>query len=143
MKYFLTALVAVVSWASATAHGATTNQFDGKWKVVLAAGEYKDGKGYVSKSWRMDFDAQVTNSNFFGQYGQKGGLGSLELSGVIDKNGDALLHGTGITGKTAYTSTNAMPGTPYSYDVKAHFSGNSGTGQRVKGAPYQFTFTKH
>ena len=141
MKYFLAALVAVVSLASATVHGAT-NQFDGKWKVLLMAAEYKDGKGFVSKSFRMDFDAVVTNGNFFGQYGQKGGVGSFQLSGVIDPKGDALLHGTGVTGKTAYTSSNAMSGMAYTYDVKAHFSGNSGTGVRTPGAPYQFTFTK-
>jgi hypothetical protein len=142
MKYFLATLVAVVSMASVTAHGAT-NQFDGKWKVVVKADEYKDGKGFVSKSWRYDFDAVVTNGNLYGQYGQKGGVGSFQLSGPIDKNGDALLHGTGVTGKSQYTATNAMSGMPYSYDVKAHFSGNTGTGQRVNGAPYNFIFTKH
>jgi hypothetical protein len=41
MKYFLAALVALVSVASITARAAT-NQFDGKWKVVLMAGEYKN-----------------------------------------------------------------------------------------------------
>jgi hypothetical protein len=142
MKYFLATLIAVVSLASATVHGAT-NQFDGKWKVVIMAGEYKDGKGYVSQSWRADFDALVTNGNLFGQWGQKGAAGSLNLSGVIDKNGDALLHGTGVTGRAKYTATNAMSGLPYTFDVKAHFTGNTGTGQRVNGAPWNLTFTKH
>jgi hypothetical protein len=76
MKYFLAVLMTVVSLASVTVQAAT-NQFDGKWKVLLMAGEYKDGKGFVSKSFRMDFDAVVANGNLYGQYGQKGGVGSF------------------------------------------------------------------
>ena len=141
MKYFLATLVVFVSTAIVTVHGAT-NQFDGKWTVVLIAPEVKDGKGGVAKSWRWDFDAQVTNGNLFGQYGQKGALASMQLSGVIGQNGDALLHATGVTGKSDYNPGGAFSGIPYKYDVQAHFSGNKGTGLRVNGAAYAFTFTK-
>lgn len=62
--------------------------------------------------------------------GTRGAANFYELNGTIEVNGTATLRAKGITGNPKQTPF-YKHGTPFEYQVNAHFEGRRGTGESV------------
>jgi class 3 adenylate cyclase len=113
-------------------------RFDGIWGVTIVCPAGADGvSGYT-----MQFDAQVKDGEFHGQYGAEGAAGSLAVSGTLQPDGTALLNANGLTGDPARTIGRLQRGSPYAFHATARFEASRGTGRRVELRPCDLTFVK-
>ena len=125
----------------ATPTAQPTHAFDGPWSVTLVCPTHKDEHG-TALAFMYHFMAQVKDGVLHGEYHTKETPPWLSLEGKIKPDGSAEFIATGITGKPAYSLQNVSAGTPFTYQVKAHFEGSQGTGTRVEGRVGNFTFDK-
>ena len=117
-----------------------TGTFDGHWSVTLYTSDYKDPvTGVFAKGYTLVFPATIKDGTLHGQYNVHS---HFEISGKIEPDGNAVLHLAGTTGPQQYSIGNARPGTPYSYDITAHFKGDRGTGKRIGPRSGTFDFIK-
>jgi hypothetical protein len=114
--------------------------FDGEWAVRISCPSNTEETG--AKGYNYDFLARVENGYLTGSHGTDGSAASLRIEGPIDANGDALLQARGRTGNPDYAVKKPSSGTPYSYRIKAHFEGPSGSGTRLEARVCNFTFTR-
>jgi hypothetical protein len=66
----------------------------------------------------------------------------LQIDGKIGANGDAILRVTGVTKTSEHAAKHPRPGTPYEWQVTAHFDGRHGTGKTVGPRTRIFDFFK-
>lgn len=135
-------VMSLAAMAVAISVRAEAGSFDGNWAVTLNTPEYKDPTGVVSLAYTFQFNATVTNGELRGEHGVKGQPAWLEITGRIGADGSAMLHAQGITGRPQYNLAHVKTGRPYEYEVKAHFAGGKGTGNRIGGRLGYFTFVK-
>ena len=122
-KTYAAAIIALlVSLSSAMA-----GSFDGNWGVSIACAATSDG----AKSYSWQFPATIKNGVVSGQYRSPGATPSGTLTGRVSENGDGSLQMRGIAGDSEYT-VGRKGGVPFRYTVRAHFSGGSGSGNRVE-----------
>lgn len=114
--------------------------FDGTWDVALhcpvQSGE-DDAKGY-----ERQFSAEIKNGTLRGVYGTEGAPGSHVLAGTLDAAGSAMLRVEGVVNNPDYVANTAVRGKPYNYRVKAQFSADRGTGERIGRRVCNFLFTR-
>jgi len=124
--------------AASTAESA----FDGTWWVTVNAPDYKNPDGKVSLAWMKHFPAKVKNGVLHGELGTRHAPDWYVLDGKIEANGAANLRANGITSDPEHAEHHVRFGTPWEYQVNAHFNGRRGTGNSVGPRPRIFTFTK-
>jgi hypothetical protein len=132
---------AMVFARQAKAASPPAARFDGTWSVTLVCQDHADATS-KALGYTFHFLAQVKNGVLHGEHGTKGVPAWLEIDGKIQPNGAADLHANGITNRPAYALRNVDTGTPYTYEVKAHFEGARGTGSRVGGRICNYSFVK-
>lgn len=106
-------------------------RFDGLWSVDLVCPTEGVAGGYT-----FHFPAQITHGMVHGEYGTLGNPGSLLIEGQINDEGEGLLRADGRTGRREHNVQSAKdesPGTPYRYQVTAHFEESRGIGNRADG----------
>ena len=136
-------LVCSVAFAQSAAAPQTPAGLDGKWLTKMSCPAKGSTEGYA---WQ--FVSVIENSTLRGEHGATGEPGYLLIEGKIAQDGSAKLAASGIVASRAYArGILAHKGEEYSYDVKAKFTGNEGTGVRnaglgVVGRPCTFDFTK-
>jgi hypothetical protein len=118
------------------------SSFDGTWQVSLVCPDNKDATGRVARGYSFQFPAQVKDGVLHGEHGTKGAPGWLVIDGKIQSSGGADLHVNGLTGQPERSLMHVESGKPYSYQVKARFEGNRGTGSRYGGRICNYTFVK-
>jgi hypothetical protein len=102
--------------------------------------DYKDPvTGAFAKGYTITFPATIKDGILHAEYKVNS---HFEITGKIELDGNALLHLAGTTGPQQYSMNNARPGTPYSYDISAHFKGSRGTGKRIGPRSGTFDFTR-
>lgn len=132
------ALLFAGALAGGQAVSQTTQRFDGNWAVVLTCPAAEDGAlGYTYR-----FPAQVRGGQLRGQNGTEGSMGYLVLQGPIQADGTALLTANGVTGNPDYSVRRVRQLSPYSYQVRARFDANRGTGTRIEIRACTLEFTK-
>lgn len=119
---------------------ATTNRFDGDWTIRIDCPSDTEASG--AKGYAFDFPASVLNGRVFGSRGPQGAEGSLQVEGTISPNGDATLQARGRTATPDYAANKPPAGTPYSYDIQAHFDDARGTGKRLEQRACAFAFAR-
>jgi len=116
--------------------------FDGTWKVSVVSPDNRDATGMVARCYRLQFAAHVKNGILHGEQGSQGRPSSLVIDGKIQPDGSADLSVRGVTGDAKYNLGHTNSGTPYNYEVKAHFDGSRGTGTRLGGRISNYTFVR-
>jgi hypothetical protein len=117
--------------------------FDGQWLTTLTCPAKGNTEGYT---WKIP--SQVTAGQFRAERGTVDEPGYLLITGPIANNGTAKLSATGIVASRKYArGLLAHGGADYSYDIKATFSGTTGSGVRdeglgIYGRPCTFDFVK-
>lgn len=125
--------------AFAPAEERPSPKFDGDWNTTLIClNDEKSG----ARGYKFFFVAEVKDGVFLGKYGNEGEPSSMKLTGPILADGSALLEATGLVGNSEKTTNKGARGTPYSWQVKAQFENEKGTGQRVKGRRCEVEFYK-
>ena len=114
-------------------------KFDGDWNVTLTG---VDDEKSGARGYKFFFIAEVKEGSLLGKYGNEGEPGSMTLSGPILADGSGLLQAKGITGNPENSMKGEARGTPYSWQLKAQFEGEKGTGQRVRGRRCEAEFYK-
>jgi hypothetical protein len=122
------------------AHAAP--RFDRAWTVTLETPDYTDPTGMLVKGYSWVFPAQVKEGVFHGEHGTKGAPAWLAIDGKIGPDGTANLQAKGISNLPEHAIMHVKTGTPYAYQIKAHFTDNRGTGKRFGGRVGNFTFVK-
>jgi hypothetical protein len=122
--------------AAASALGAGT--FDGDWSVSITCPPTPDH----AYSYNYQFSAQVRDNVLHGERGKENAPGWLVLDGTIGPDGSAKLRANGLTNAPVFAVGHEDRGTPYSYEVDAHFDATSGTGSRLTGRRCDFVFAK-
>jgi hypothetical protein len=118
-------------------------RFDGNWNTTLTCPAKGKTDGYT---WK--FVSVVQNSNLRGEHGTPGEPAYFLLEGKIAVDGSAKLAGSGIVASRQYArGITARKGEDYSYNVKAQFQDNEGSGTRdeglgIVGRPCTFAFIK-
>ena len=137
MKCVSLILFALLTLLAAQTNAATT-AFDGQWLVTVNAHEYDnpDGRRIIN------FPAEVKNGVLHGEYGTRGAPAWYKLDGTIEANGTANLKTNGISKVPEHGEKHLRPGTPYHYQVTAHFNGRHGTGKSVGPRTRILTFVK-
>lgn len=103
--------------------------FDGTWHTTVTCPPKGNTDGFT---W--NFDSVITGSNLRGVRGTEGQPGSFVLEGKIKEDGSAKLSGSGVINSRKYArGIFAHKGEEYSWDVKAQFNDNDGTGTRNEG----------
>jgi hypothetical protein len=125
----------------AKAASPSAARFDGTWSVTLVCQDHTDATSRAL-GYTFHFLAQVKNGVLHGEHGTKGVPTWLEIDGKIQPDGAADLHANGLTNRPAYSLRNVETGTPYAYQVRAHFEGARGTGSRVGGRICNYSFVK-
>ena len=116
-----------------------SNRFDGDWTVRM---DCPDSGG--AQAFAVSLPASVLNGKLFGSSGAPGAEGTVQIDGTILPDGDARLQARGRTSSPAVEAGKPPPGTPFSYDVAAHFDATTmrGSGRRVQDRPCDFGFTR-
>lgn len=129
--------------SDAMAQSAALKPFDGKWLTKLTCPAKGSTEGYT---WLIP--SVVENNSFKGERGTAGEPGYLLLEGKIKDDGSAKLSANGIVASRQYArGVFARKGEEYSYNVKAQFKENEGTGARdqglgIVGRPCTFEFAR-
>ena len=140
MKTSLLALAAgLLATAVVAAEDRPSPKFDGDWNVTLTC---VDDEKSGARGYKFFFIAEVKEGSLLGKYGNEGEPGSMTLSGPILADGSGLLQAKGITGNPENSMKGEARGTPYSWQLKAQFEGEKGTGQRVRGRRCEAEFYK-
>lgn len=114
------------------------SRFDGGWKVTVNCPKHEDGAlGYT-----VDFVAEAKDGVLRGESGTEGSPGWLLLRGRIDTDGNAMFDAKGLTADPRLNVKAVGRGTPYAYQVAAHFDGVRGTGRRLQLRACVLTFAK-
>ena len=124
--------------------GASTagTRYDGDWTTHMACEAHGETPAY-----KFEFPSTIKDGVFHGQHGEEGGPGYLVIDGKIADDGSAKLEAKGHVSQNHAHGVFAMKGNNYSYNIKAHFEENKGTGTRDEGAgilgrPCTFEFVK-
>jgi hypothetical protein len=118
-------------------------KFDGEWTTKLTCPPKGSTEGYT---WTIP--STIQNNTFHGERGTAGEPGYFSLDGGIKQDGSAKLTASGIVASRKYArGILAHSGEEYSYDVKAQFKENEGSGARneglgIVGRPCTFEFTR-
>jgi hypothetical protein len=112
--------------------------FDGAWSVLEVCESSPEG----ARGYKWTYPATVKDGYFVGQYRQEGQSPSMSLKGRIKPDGSASLTAHGISGDSDHNIKFAPAQTPINFEVRADFTGRTGTGERVTGRVCKFTFTK-
>jgi hypothetical protein len=134
---------ALCALAFAPAFGIAGEKFDGNWNTKLTCPAKGSTEGYT---WQ--FVSVVKASNLHGERGTAGEPGYLQIDGQINADGSAKLAATGVVASRQYArGILAHKGEEYSYNIKAQFKDNDGSGQRdeglgIVGRPCTFEFTR-
>jgi hypothetical protein len=140
------ALISTQANLKAATEGGT--KYDGSWSVTLDGKAFRNGDGSTAQPYVRRFPATVKDGVLYGEIGTRGKPKWLELNGKIESDGTATLRADEITGLQKYNfaqSRKAPPGqgTPYSYQVVAHFDVRRGTGHSTSDSRTRiFTFTR-
>ena len=136
----LLVLVAVlVATVFAAGEDRPSPKFDGDWNTTLICpNDEKSG----ARGYKMFFIAEVKDGRFLGKYGNEGEPGSITMTGSILADGSALLDAKGLVGNSEHASNRGARGTTYSWQVKAQFEAEKGTGQRLNGRRCEVEFFK-
>jgi len=123
--------------AAGRADEGTAARFDGVWTTVVSCAAYE---GAVPYSY--EFPSTVKDSVLQGERGVRGAPGWLQLDGRILPDGSSKLSAHGLVGAERAAVGERARGTPYKYQIDATFTGNSGSGHRVKGRPCTVSFSR-
>jgi hypothetical protein len=99
-----------------------------------------DAAGALGYTFR--FASVVKDGVLHGEKGTKGQRGWLQLDGKILSDGSAKIYADGLVGASENAVGKLSAGSPYSYDINATFSGESGAGKRVEGRACRITFAR-
>lgn len=119
------------------AGGLGSVRFDGTWNTVLTCDDAAGALGYTFR-----FASVVKDGVLHGEKGTKGQRGWLQLDGKILSDGSAKIYADGLVGASENAIGKLSAGSPYSYDINATFSGESGAGKRVEGRACGVTFAR-
>ncbi len=119
------------------AGGLGSVRFDGTWNTVLTCDDAAGALGYTFR-----FASVVKDGVLHGEKGTKGQRGWLQLDGKILSDGSAKIYADGLVGASENAVGKLSAGSPYSYDIDATFSGESGAGKRVEGRACRVTFAR-
>lgn len=111
--------------------------FDGKWDVTISCTNSGKALGYT-----RSLSATVTNGALHAEDLEPRTNNTLAIDGQIPADGKTTLSARGMTGPSAYTVNNAVPGSPYAYTIDAQFERTRGSGKRNELRPCSFTFVK-
>jgi hypothetical protein len=116
-----------------------SNRFDGDWNVRMDCPASAEAQAFG-----ISLPASVLNGQLFGSNGAQGLPGVVQVEGTILPGGDARLQARGRTDSPAVEAGRPPPGTPFSYDVDAHFDVATmrGSGRRVQDRACEFVFTR-
>jgi hypothetical protein len=114
-------------------------RFDGNWAVTLVCLP-DPHNAFLGFTWQ--FAARIKDGVLHGQRGIAGLPASLTLDGPIQPDGSALLTAHGLTGDPFYTVGHVGQGTPFGYHVKAQFSGDHGSGNRIELRACNYSFVR-
>jgi hypothetical protein len=123
--------------------GNAGERFDGNWNTRLTCPAKGSTEGYT---WQ--FVSVVKGNNLHGEHGTAGEPGYLQIDGQINADGTARLTANGVVASRQYArGVFAHKGEDYSYNVKAQFKDNEGSGQRdeglgIVGRPCTFEFAR-
>lgn len=112
-------------------------RFDGTWNTVLSCDDAVGALGYTFR-----FASVVKDGVLHGEKGTKGKPGWLQLDGKILSDGSAKIYADGLVGSSENAVGQRSAGSPYSYNIDATFSEESGAGKRVEGRACRVTFAK-
>jgi len=112
--------------------------FDGNWNVLIACAGTNEG----IKSYNWQFPATIKNGVVHGQYKTPGVAPSGTLTGQVRDDGTGSLRVQGITGDPDYSVKRVNGGLPFHYTARAHFSGQSGTAERVELRSCNLSFSR-
>jgi len=117
-------------------------KYDGNWTTSLACEAHGQTEAY-----KWEFPSVIADGKYRGQHGEPGGPGYLVIEGKIAADGSAKLSAKGTVTKNNAHGVSATKGNNYSYDIKAHFDADKGSGTRNEGAgilgrPCTFDFVK-
>lgn len=138
LRFVLLPALLLVSAASVSGQ-----RFDGSWDTTMSCPAKGSTEGYT---WH--FVSVIRNSVLHGERGTADEPAWFALDGKIAEDGRAKLTGSGIVASREYArGVFAHKGESYSYDVKAEFDDNKGTGTRntglgVVGRPCTFDFVR-
>ena len=106
----------------------------------------RDATGKVVRGFRSQYTVHVQNGVLRAEHkshpSQRGYSSWLRIDGKIQPDGSADLRVNGLSGDPIYSPAGEKPGTPYNYEVRAHFAGNYGTGNSVGFRIHNFTFAR-
>ena len=130
----------ITSPVGPTPSSPAVHQFDGNWEVRIRC----DGGPGGAEPYVLTLPATVSQSWLRAERGADAAAGetTLLLDGLIAEDGKALLKARGRTGDPRFSMDRARPGTPYGYEVNAHFEGNSGSGTRTGRRTCDLRFTR-
>ena len=117
---------------------AYAEAFDGTWSVLEVCESSPEG----ARGYKWTYPATVKDGYFVGQYRQAGQSPSMSLKGIIKPDGSASLIAHGISDDSDHNIKFAPAQTPINFEVRANFTGRTGTGERLTGRVGKFTFTK-
>ncbi|MDQ6892341.1 MAG: hypothetical protein M3167_06640 [Acidobacteriota bacterium] len=124
---------------AAAAEERPSPKFDGDWNTTLIClNDEKSG----ARGYKFFFIAAVKDGVFLGKYGNEGEPGSMTLTGPILADGSSLLDAKGLVGNSENASNRGARGTTYSWQVKAQFEAEKGTGKRLNGRRCEVEFFK-
>ena len=106
----------------------SAGKFDGNWTTHLSCEAHNESPAY-----KFVFPSTVKDGNFHGQHGEEGNAGYLVIDGKIAEDGSAKLAAKGLV-SGPHGLISSMRGKNYSYNIKAQFTGDKGTGSRDEGA---------
>lgn len=119
------------------------DSLDGNWMTTLTCPAKGNTEGYT---WKIP--STITGGQFHAERGTAGQPGYLVIDGLIAADGSAKLNANGIVASRQYArGLFAHSGADYSYTVKAHFKGDTGSGVRdaglgIEGRPCTFDFAR-
>jgi hypothetical protein len=132
-------VVGLLAAAFAAAEERPSPKFDGDWNTTLTClNDEKSG----ARGYKFFFIAEVKDGVYLGKYGNEGEAGSMTLTGPILADGSALLDAKGLVGNSEHASNRGARGTTYSWQVKARFEAEKGTGKRLSGRRCEVEFFK-
>jgi hypothetical protein len=128
--------------ASTTAQIDSTTAFDGRWVVTLVC-EDATIKGNLIRGYTFNFIVDVKDGRLYGEKGQVGQPGSLQMLGTIQPDGTVNINAAGRTANPEMSAGNVSPGTSYSYRMHGVFAQSSGKASRIDLRPCEATFLKN
>lgn len=131
--------VALAAGLLASSAAQAAGPFDGTWTVIFTCPGAADG----TAGYTRNFLASVQNGLLHGEIGVRDQAGFLALDGPIPPDGNAVLTGRGLTGRSDYAVGRPSPATPYAFHLQARFAGTHGTGSRVETRRCDAVFSKN